>query len=373
MARPLRSRLQPASGPSLNARAARGGGAAGAIREFGQALTNGPFRVALLLSLIVHLALLLGLRGVESAPPRRQPVRLHFVREVPVRLPEAEPAGRTQHVAAQRAAARATAPGATASPAEVAEQPPPAAVSAAPAQAPAVPVVVAPLPADAASQPATPAPVEAPASSPEALPPARPATRAESAPEPARAAAAPVLPVAGEAAPMAPLREVADVAVSSAAAARGFGATNGAAARGETGGAPAPAAAPANPAGGLAAVGTGLTGGSGSAAAAGELSTAPPAGDAGGGGPSPQEIAALRHRIDSRKVYPQIAIRNGWEGRVLVEMHLDLDGRLAAVRLVAGSGYSILDDATITAVRLASPFPPIARVVTVPVEYRLIP
>jgi protein TonB len=89
--------------------------------------------------------------------------------------------------------------------------------------------------------------------------------------------------------------------------------------------------------------------------------------------PSAQEIAALRRRIDARKVYPQIAIRNGWEGRVLVEMHLDLDGRLAAVRLVAGSGYSILDEATITAVRLASPFPPVARVVTVPVEYRLIP
>jgi TonB family protein len=65
-----------------------------------------------------------------------------------------------------------------------------------------------------------------------------------------------------------------------------------------------------------------------------------------------------------------MAIRNGWEGRVLVEMHLDLEGRLAGVRLVASSGYAILDDATITAVRHASPFPPVARVVTVPVEYR---
>jgi TonB family protein len=126
-------------------------------------------------------------------------------------------------------------------------------------------------------------------------------------------------------------------------------------------------------AGVAAAVGAGLTEGSGNPAAAAEPSAAALAGVAGGGGPTAQEIAALRRRIDSRKVYPQIAIRNGWEGRVLVEMHLDLDGRLAAVRLVAGSGYSILDEATITAVRLASPFPPIARVVTVPVEYRLIP
>ena len=57
---------------------------------------------------------------------------------------------------------------------------------------------------------------------------------------------------------------------------------------------------------------------------------------------------------------------------MLVEMHLDLEGRLAEVRLVASSGYAILDDATMHAVRDASPFPPVARVVTVPVEYRLV-
>ena len=66
-------------------------------------------------------------------------------------------------------------------------------------------------------------------------------------------------------------------------------------------------------------------------------------------------------------------MRNGWEGRVLVEMHLEGDGRLADVRLLEGSGYTVLDDATITAVRRASPFPPIARVLHVPVEYRLVP
>ncbi|HEY6000359.1 MAG TPA: energy transducer TonB, partial [bacterium] len=92
-----------------------------------------------------------------------------------------------------------------------------------------------------------------------------------------------------------------------------------------------------------------------------------------GAGPSAQQIAALRSRIDARKVYPPIAKRNGWEGRVLVEMHLHLDGSLAAVRLVAGSGYAVLDEATITAVKDASPFPPIAGTVTVPVEYRLMP
>ena len=376
MARPVRSRLQPASGPSLTARAARGGGGpAGAIREFGQALANGPFRIALALSLIVHLALLLGLRGVESAPPRRQPVRVHFVREVPAPLPAAEPGGRTQHPVTQPAAARAADRGTTASPGEI---PPrqPAAVPAAPVPAQTLrPAEAAPtpLPAAAGSQPPPPMPVEAPAPSPEAPPPTRPATRAEAAPEPARAAAAVALPAVGDAAPMEPHREVADVAASSAAANRGFAATSGGADRELAGGAPASAPASAVPAGAEAAAGAGTAGGPGNTAAAAAPSAGTAPHIAGGGGPSPQEIAALRRRIDSRKVYPPIAIRNGWEGRVLVEMHLELDGRLAAVRLVAGSGYSILDEATITAVRLASPFPPVARVVTVPVEYRLIP
>jgi TonB family protein len=58
---------------------------------------------------------------------------------------------------------------------------------------------------------------------------------------------------------------------------------------------------------------------------------------------------------------------------VLVEMRLEGDGNLTGVRLLEGSGYAVLDDATIVAVRRAAPFPPVARVLTVPVEYRLMP
>ena len=53
-------------------------------------------------------------------------------------------------------------------------------------------------------------------------------------------------------------------------------------------------------------------------------------------------------------------------------MLLEGDGSLVAVRLLEGSGHTVLDDETIAAVRRASPFPPIARVVHVPVEYRLV-
>jgi len=110
----------------------------------------------------------------------------------------------------------------------------------------------------------------------------------------------------------------------------------------------------------------------GSAPAPGAVGAAGEAATAARQGPGPRDVAAVRRRIDAHKVYPQVAVRNGWEGRVLVEMHLEGDGSLAAVRLLEGSGYPVLDDATITAVRRASPFPPVARVLTVPVEYRLV-
>ena len=109
------------------------------------------------------------------------------------------------------------------------------------------------------------------------------------------------------------------------------------------------------------------------AAGAGTSAVATAAAPASRQGPGPRDLAAVRHRIDAHKVYPQIAVRNGWEGRVLVEMRLEGDGSLTAVRLLEGSGYDVLDDATIVAVRRASPFPPVARVLTVPVEYRLVP
>jgi protein TonB len=112
-----------------------------------------------------------------------------------------------------------------------------------------------------------------------------------------------------------------------------------------------------------------LSSGQGGAAAR----TGAPGGSPGQKGSGPRDLADIRRRIDRQKVYPSIAIRNRWEGDVLVEMHLEVDGRLAAVRLLKGSGYAVLDEATITAVRRASPFPPIARRLEVPVEYRLVP
>jgi TonB family protein len=329
-----------------------------ALRELGLAFRETPFRVALVLSLLVHLALLLAFRwgGAGLDDGRDVPLmRVRILRPAPVAAPA--PAGPVVPPAVDHRTRRRSEP-----PAAVAPEAP---ADPAPAD-PAPPVRISPAAAPAeAAEPAPAQAVTAPAREELRLP---------------RESAAPVRPAAVAAASqqLEPLHEdpapLAPAATSGAAesAAAPPGPASGA------GSAPEPSAAGAARGNGSAPAGTGAP-----AAGPGAAGAAPGGGDpavaaadeaaSGRTGPGPRDLAAIRRRIEARKVYPQIAVRNGWEGRVLVEMRLEGDGRLAAVRLLQGSGYAVLDEATLSAVRLASPFPPVARVLTVPVEYRLVP
>jgi len=69
----------------------------------------------------------------------------------------------------------------------------------------------------------------------------------------------------------------------------------------------------------------------------------------------PSETAAnhlrslLRAALEQHFVYPPVARRNGWEGRVEVVVRLDHEGHLNALRIARSSGYAILDqDALLT-------------------------
>jgi protein TonB len=82
------------------------------------------------------------------------------------------------------------------------------------------------------------------------------------------------------------------------------------------------------------------------------------------GGPIPLDTQApiypdyfnkLRERIKSKWVYP----RQAGEGQLLIEFHIAKDGRLEYVELMHTSGTVILDNAALTAVKLAQPFPPV--------------
>ena len=67
----------------------------------------------------------------------------------------------------------------------------------------------------------------------------------------------------------------------------------------------------------------------------------------------------VRERIRANWVYPREAGDRGVEGQLLIEFHIAKDGRLESIELVHTSGTQILDEAALTAVKLAQPFPPV--------------
>ena len=323
-------------------------------RDFRLATRGGPFRVALTLSLIVHLVALfiLGRAGVKREGALLMHVRLLAAEPVPEPVPAAPaitpPANKPRREQPGELAALV--------PATPAAVPPPAAAQV-------LAVVDAPAPApesvalgeargrEAIELAAVPANGGAPGS-----PQPQPQLQLQVQSQPNGVVDVPAPSISAAAAPAAPTPAAGIPGTASAAPTY------------------APTAAETGPGGSTATglAGAGLDTAGVAAAQAGAADTVAAATGARRG-PGSRDLAAVQHRIDARKVYPQIAVRNGWEGRVLVEMHLEGDGSLTDVRLLEGSGYTVLDDATITAVRRASPFPPIARVLHVPVEYRLVP
>ena len=321
-----------------------------AVRAAGLPWPGRHYRSAFGISLLVHASFLLVLSGVdgqrtpEAERPRAAPIRVHLLLADPDPDPGATPASRL----ARPTSVVARAPASTPVAARAFETPAATPVPEAPPTATDPGAIAGPVPTPVVTPPPA-APVAPPSAAAEptvslndgATPVEAPAAAAGSFP----VAALDSVPGTGPGATAEPARAAGDGAVADTAVEPSSG----------IGGDPVPGTAAATP----------------------EAAGAAPAGaPAAEGEPSALaylDLAAVRSRIDSRKVYPPIAIRNGWEGRVLVEMRLEGDGRLLAVRLLQGSGYAVLDEATLVAVRLASPFPPVARVVTVPVEYRLIP
>jgi len=75
--------------------------------------------------------------------------------------------------------------------------------------------------------------------------------------------------------------------------------------------------------------------------------------------------------------YPEIAIERGWEGKVLVKVHVKPDGNPDTVKVAKSSGKPVLDDAAVKTVKRWSFVPakrgntPIAGWVTVPISFNL--
>jgi protein TonB len=90
----------------------------------------------------------------------------------------------------------------------------------------------------------------------------------------------------------------------------------------------------------------------------------------------PSGAYAMAHG-NAPPIYPDLARRRGWEGRVVLRVTVDVTGRPADVAVGQTSGYPLLDDAAASAVRDWKFAParlagvPVMAAVDVPVTFRL--
>ena len=70
-------------------------------------------------------------------------------------------------------------------------------------------------------------------------------------------------------------------------------------------------------------------------------------------------FTSMRKAIELVWNYPLDAARKGEQGEVGLEFIIAQDGKVTHIRVLHSSGYGILDDAIIQAIRLASPFSPL--------------
>jgi len=98
------------------------------------------------------------------------------------------------------------------------------------------------------------------------------------------------------------------------------------------------------------------------AAAAGSGNATAPAsafGDpASGWEPGSPQWESLRAAIQRRVVYPDIARRLGWQGKVVVTFFLQKNGQVRNLHVDASSGHPPLDTSALQAVERAAPLPP---------------
>lgn len=79
----------------------------------------------------------------------------------------------------------------------------------------------------------------------------------------------------------------------------------------------------------------------------------------------------LRQRIERAKRYPALARRLGMEGTVHVEFRIARDGSVEGVKVAKSSGYPLLDEASVQAIKRAVPLPIVPGKIRVPISYLL--
>jgi periplasmic protein TonB len=100
-------------------------------------------------------------------------------------------------------------------------------------------------------------------------------------------------------------------------------------------------------------------------------------GDAGGGSAGARYLsenyAYIRDKILKNIIYPDLARRKDWEGKVILSFIITAEGSVRDFRIVQSSGYKMLDKSAVETVRDAAPFPrpPVEAQMVIPIIYRL--
>jgi protein TonB len=86
-----------------------------------------------------------------------------------------------------------------------------------------------------------------------------------------------------------------------------------------------------------------------------------------------QNFRGIRERINAGLVYPTLARKMGWSGRVVVSFVVLTDGEVKDVRVREGCGHEVLDRSAVETVKRCAPYPPppAESELLVPIIYRL--
>jgi protein TonB len=86
-----------------------------------------------------------------------------------------------------------------------------------------------------------------------------------------------------------------------------------------------------------------------------------------------EHFAYIRDIIQKNLSYPPLARKLGWKGKVMVCFVVTEDGKAEGIKIVASSGYELLDRNVIETIREVQPFPkpPVKAELTVPIAYAL--
>jgi protein TonB len=87
-----------------------------------------------------------------------------------------------------------------------------------------------------------------------------------------------------------------------------------------------------------------------------------------------KNFAYIQKRVARYTVYPPRAKRTGIKGKLTVSFIINLDGTVSDIVIAESSGHTVLDDAGISAVKDAAPFPapPTSARIAIPISFDLL-